>query len=470
VIHATALKLTMCTLIASILLSGRAAGDQSEPFATVTIGSDTGGSVDSTFVGFSYEKSVLSESLFRANNAALVALFRMLGRGILRVGGNSVNETTWSPQGPGLTKQRTAPRDIDQLAGFLQATDWKVIYGLNGTASEASVIADEAAYAAKSLHDRLYGFEIGNEPDLYRFNGLKPKTYGFADFLTDWESRAAKIREKVPDAAMTGPAAFDYGAYAVPFAAGEAARVSLLTEHYYRGDGLAGSSTMDLLLSPDLDLEKMLAALRQAVSVNRIANGYRVAEANSFYNGGAPGISNAFGAALWAFRFCSSLAEHGAGGVNFHGGGSSPGYTPIADDGRGNVVEVRPAFYGLLLFSMMAHGAVLTTRVSGSAGALSSFATVERDGRLDVALTNGSRAASANVRVFLPEGYTSATALVLTAPSLDSTSGVAFGGAEITPQGSWHPTKTFDFPVVGSSISVDVPPNSIILIRGKPRA
>jgi hypothetical protein len=134
VIHATALKLTMCTLIASILLSGRAAGDQSEPFATVTIGSDTGGSVDSTFVGFSYEKSVLSESLFRANNAALVALFRMLGRGILRVGGNSVNETTWSPQGPGLTKQRTAPRDIDQLAGFLQATDWKVIYGLNGTA------------------------------------------------------------------------------------------------------------------------------------------------------------------------------------------------------------------------------------------------------------------------------------------------------------------------------------------------
>jgi hypothetical protein len=467
VARAKALALATCALLASVLLSGRAAiGHQAETFATVTIGADSGMSIAPTFAGFSYEKSVLSEPLFSATNEPLVRLFRMLGRGILRVGGNSVNETTWSPFHSTPAKQVTAPADIDRLAGFLRATDWKVIYGLNATVSEAGVIADEAAYASSALGDRMYGLEIGNEPDLYRFNGLKPKTYGFADFLADWEFRAAKVRAKVPHAAMTGPAAFDYSAYAAPFAAEESTRISLLTEHYYRGNGLAATSTVDLMLSPDPDLEKMLVALSRAASDNHIAQGYRVAEANSFYNGGAPGISNAFGSALWAFAFCSSLAQRGASGVNFHGGGSSPGYTPIAD-GRGNVVAVRPVFYGLLLFSMMAHDVLLTSHVSGSADALSSLATAGRDGRLDVVLTNGSRTASAGVRVALPASIVSATALVLSAPSLDSTVGISLGGAEIEPHSPWHPAKVFDVPAERASIAIDVPPGSMVLIRAR---
>jgi hypothetical protein len=467
--RAIASRLVTGVLVAAVVLSRPAAGDQPAPSATITVGSDAGVSIDSRFVGFSYEKSALSEPLFNAGNAALVRLFRMLGPGILRVGGNSVNETSWSADGTGGAKRLTAPPDVDQLAGFLRATDWKVLYGLNGTGSEARVNADEAAYAARALDDRLYGFEIGNEPDLYRFNGLKPKTFGFADFVADWEFRAAKIKEKLPDATLTGPAAFDYGAYAVPFAAREAGRISLLTEHYYRGDGRSADSTADLLLSPDPDLENMLAALQQAASANHLASGYRVAEANSFYNGGAPGVSNAFASALWAFTFCLSLAQHGAGGVNLHGGGNSPGYTPIADDGRGNVVGVRPAFYGLLLFSMMARDAVLTSKSTGSATALASFATGGRDGRLDVALVNKSRTESASVRVLLPQSYASGTALMLSAPDLDSTAGIAFAGAEVTAKGYWRPIEAFSLPVIESSILMAVPPGSIVLIRGKLR-
>ena len=438
--------------------------------ATVTIGSATGNSVSSTFAGFSYEKSVLSEPLFTAGNTALVNLFKMLGPGILRVGGNTVNETAWSATGAGLTAAVTAPPDIDRLAGFLRATGWKVIYGLNGTTSKATLSAREAAYVARSLGNRLYGFEIGNEPDLYHSNGLKPKTYTFADFLIEWESYRAEIDKAAPHTAMTGPAvAFDYNGYTVPFAANEAGRISLLTEHYYRGDGRSATSTIDLLLSPDPNLPSILTALKEAASTNHITRGYRMAEANSFYHGGAPGISDAFGSALWALEFCFTLAENGAAGVNFHGGWEGPGYSPIAADDNGRVVEVRPVFYGMLLFSMAAHGSLLTTQIKGTATALLSYAVAETDGSLAVVLANNSRTEAVGVNLSLPQGQTSATALSLTSPSLDSTSGVTFGGSEITSQGLWKPTQIYDVPMRASSISIDVPASTVILVQAKPK-
>ena len=47
-----------------------------------------------------------------------------------------------------------------------------------------------------------------------------------------------------------------------------------------------------------------------------------------------------------------------------HGGGRSPGYTPIADD-SGGVIEARPEYYGLLLFALAGHGTLLETQLVG---------------------------------------------------------------------------------------------------------
>jgi len=43
------------------------------------------------FVGLGYEKSKLSQPLFTAGNANLISLFKLLGNGVLRIGGNSVD-------------------------------------------------------------------------------------------------------------------------------------------------------------------------------------------------------------------------------------------------------------------------------------------------------------------------------------------------------------------------------------------
>ena len=81
--------------------------------------------------------------------------------------------------------------------------------------------------------------------------------------------------------------------------------------------------------------------------------GFRMAECGSFYNGGAPNVSDAYGAALWTLDFMFALATNGCQGVNFHGGGDGTGYTPIADNGT-TVVQARPEFYGLKMFSLPA--------------------------------------------------------------------------------------------------------------------
>ena len=60
-------------------------------------------------MGFSFERSTLPTPAFEAGSADLIALFRLLGPGQLRLGGNSVDRTPWNPSGPGSTPGEVAP-------------------------------------------------------------------------------------------------------------------------------------------------------------------------------------------------------------------------------------------------------------------------------------------------------------------------------------------------------------------------
>jgi hypothetical protein len=434
--------------------------------AQVKVSSKKQGSVGPDFIGFSYEKSMLSKNLFRADNAPLIALFSKWGPGLLRIGGYSVDETTWEANGSGRTDGCTAPSDIDRLAGFLRATNWKVIYGLNATTSTPDLTAAEAAYAAQSLGDRLENFEIGNEPDIYQSNGLRPTTYTFTNFLADWDSYVTAIKAAVPDAVFSGPAsAYNSSVYTIPFANDRGNEIEQLTQHYYRADGGLATSTIDFLLTPDTTLPPTLVALTTAAKNNNIAKGFRMTETNSFYNGGAPGISDAFGTALWIVEYCFTLAQNGVVGANFHGGGDIPAYTPIADDYSGNIVGVRAEYYGMLLFSMMGPGNVLEMSVSGSAQALFSYAVARSDGTTAIVLLNNSRTDVVAVTLNLPSSAKSAHALLLTAANLDTDNGFYFGDSMIQCDGSWSATTTYNVPITSSLAWVDVPASSAILIQ-----
>src|SRR6185437_16429817 len=97
---------------------------------------------------------------------------------------------------------------------------------------------------------------------------------------------------------LTGPACASHeSTWTIPFAGAEKDRIGLLTQHYYRGNGQSASSTLALLLAGDPALPGLLKHLESAAAANGIR--YRLAEANSFYNGGAPHISDTWGTALW---------------------------------------------------------------------------------------------------------------------------------------------------------------------------
>jgi hypothetical protein len=422
----------------------------------------TSGTVPAALAGLSYEKATISSGLFSATDTTLIGCFTRLGPSILRIGGNSVDKTTWTPAGAGRTSGQVAPADIAGLAAFVQATGWRIIYGINLGANTPAAAAAEATVAAAAFGATLYGFEIGNECDLYKSNGFRPATYTVSDFITEWASYAAAIRGSVPNAPLTGPAsAGSIGSWTVPFAAAEAAGIRLLTQHYYRANGQDPTSTISLLLAGDPNLPGELAQLQSASTSDNIANGYRIAEANSFYNGGAPNVSDAYGTALWAVDFLLINALNGSAGVNFHGGGSGPGYTPIADS-SGAVVEVRPEYYGMLLVAQIPPGPMYPVTITTMLE-LTAYAVSGANGSTSLVIVNTDPANIAVATIALGASASRAVPLVLAGAGLNATEGTTLGGASIANTGAWTPIAAPTIVFTGPSLTVNVAPATAVL-------
>ncbi len=425
------------------------------------------GAVVPGLAGLSYEKAQVSTGLFSAADSTLIGCFKLLGSSLLRVGGNSVDQTTWTPGGAGgagYSSGIVAPADVTALAAFVNQCGWQIIYGINLAKSTPANAAAEAAFAASAFGSSLYGFEIGNECDLYAGNGLRPSSYTLSDFIAEWSAYANAIRAAVPNAPLTGPAAAGNVAnWTVPFAASEASQIRLLTQHYYRANGQSPSSTLALLLAGDPNLPTELQQLQNAAVANHILNGYRLAEANSFYNGGAPNVSDAYGTALWAIDFLLINAQNGSRGVNFHGGGNGPGYTPIATSGNA-VAEVRPEYYGMLFVAQIAPGPLYAVNVSTSL-LLTAYAVAGNDGATYVAIVNKDATNTAVTAIQLGAPASRAVPLVLAGTGLNATTGTTLGGAPVGNDGSWVPAPAAPVPVSGSTLNVYVPPASAVLLK-----
>jgi hypothetical protein len=401
---------------------------------TVTVSRGTpAGHVGPGFAGLSYEKAHLTDAYFSGSNAALIAMCKLLGAGVLRIGGNAVDATNWmpgaTPVAPGSVGSQIGTVDVDNLAAFLDASEWKTLYGINLKTNTPATAADEATYAAGKLGSSLIGFEIGNELDLFG--------QAYADVLTNWNAEEQAIKAAVRNAQFLGPdtggtGSGSYNGWTVPFASDEAGSIFLLTQHYYRGNGMSATSTMSQLLAPDPGLPALLDAVSNAASSNNLQGAFRLSEANSFYNHGAPGVSDALGAALWSIDFLFATALHGGTGVNFHGGGPGqdpkhPGvpfyYSPI-EEANSQVVGAKPIFYGLLLFSLAGTGDLYSTTATAGALNVSAFSVAQSDGSINVVLNNKDATTPVQASVDMGGAVSAAEAIYLQGSSLTATSGV----------------------------------------------
>jgi hypothetical protein len=151
--------------------------------ASLTVTTTPSGTIPPRFMGLSYEKSAMTYSYFHESNQHLIGLFRRLGDGVLRIGGGSVDHVMWTPDSTG-THLQVTPVEIKALAGFLQATGWLCLYGVNLATSTPALAAEEVSYAASVLGPNLLGIEIGNEPDEYGAAGnFLPETGPWRTFL-----------------------------------------------------------------------------------------------------------------------------------------------------------------------------------------------------------------------------------------------------------------------------------------------
>jgi hypothetical protein len=410
------------------------------------------------FVGLSYESAVVAANdFFTADNRTLLRLLRTLGaEGVLRIGGNTSERTLWRTQDTPAPPESfvITPFAIDRLANFLRALGWRLIYGLNLAAGTPEDAAAEAAYVARATGPQLLAFQIGNEPDGFgRWSGVRPKSYDTAAFLAEWHRFYAAIRTAVPDARFAGPDVAAETGWIAPFAdAAAPGSLVMLTRHYY-ADGPASNPAVTLarLMRSASRIGPTLAEMAAIGTTHRLP--WRIAETNSVYAGGRPRVSDSLGAALWGAELMFQIATAGGAGVNFHAGEDKV-YTPISH-GRGGGLTARPLYYGMLLFAQ-AHGDLVPARLDAGGAALATWAVRAADGALRVVLINKDARAAA-VRIEPGRRFAKSEVLRLTAPALDATAGVRFGGATVDDYGGWSPAIREDTRLDGGALVLDVP-------------
>ena len=470
-----------------------------------------------TYAGLSYELAQLTDpQFFTASNRDLVEYFRLLSlQGVLRVGGNT-SEFCWFKANASTPEPKLhlpagnlaanwmphrlfaiSPEAIDALAGFLQATGWRLIYGLNFGNSTPGRAAAEAAYVAQAVGGRLEFFQIGNEPDFYHDanNGTRPPDWGFAEYMKEWVGFAEAIGAKVPGIRLGGPDVGASSAWVTRFAAALPAefdaRVVALTGHYYaEGPPDDPRVTIERLLGGNPDIPAQTRRIEAAARA--CGRAYRMTEGNSCYRGGKPGMSDAFAAALWGGDYMLLLASLGCAGVNLHGGSSAfltaslgdhtPGmdvaktpqkvkggfYTPISTE-PGSPDRAAPIFYGMLLANQLAGGMPL--QVEGLPTGVNATAyAVQSDHGFKVAIFNKDehQALDLILRVPLnlrpPGKVRRATAWRLAAPALDSTQGVTLAGASIGEHAAWRPMQAESLPFQSETAQIRVPAASAALV------
>ncbi len=348
---------------------------------------------------------------FAASNTTLVRAFRDLcPRGVLRLGGNLSDVTLWkasaanaiAPQEAAKVRgfyewrlvnskaasERPAtigPEGIAALGGFLRATEWKVLYGLNLGTGTPERAAEEAALVAKYAGDHLLAFQVGNEADLYG-PAFREGGWNFERYWSDYQRFVKAVRARVARAPFAGPDVAVKVDWVTQFAERAKGDAVLVSSHYYAmGPAGAPGINAQKLLSNDPRLAREMPILVAAGKTVGVP--YRMTEGNSCYHGGQPGVSDAFASALWAADYLLRVAQAGYAGVNLHGGGEGY-YAPIT--GEPNATKLQPEYYGMLLAQRFAGATFVGLSVAGDASDVNAYAARAEDALLVAAVNKSS--------------------------------------------------------------------------------
>jgi hypothetical protein len=410
------------------------------------------------FTGLSYEMGQLyNADYFSAKNTALVSAFRGLSEhGVLRLGGHLSNITEWEGVGRDDPKQVRGVRHgiedywewplvdptvqrnkkgvltrraMENMRGFLDAVNWRLMYGLNFACGSAARAADEARVVSEVMGDRLMALLVGNEADGFGEDQFfRAKGYGFKEYFAEYEEWVKTIRAKVPRAPFAGPDTSGI-AWVKEFAARTKGDAVLLTSHFY-----AMGPASDPRMTAERLLQRVNAGLEEEIASARAASAaaggtpYRMDEGNSCFGGGRDGVSDAYASALWVADYMLHVACAGFVGVNMHGGGVGF-YTPIESSDKAAAAP-RPMYFGMQFAQRFAGFHVAPCGLTTDANVTAYTGT--KGGQILLAIVNKGAEA---IRVEVPEAMRAKGLTgrwVLRGPALSAKTGVRFE-AEAVP-------------------------------------
>lgn len=427
---------------------GSAAGaGAARPVTLVLSPATSGHRVSMSLASLSYETLQLTDpAFFSAHNHSLVEAFRRLNpQGVLRIGGNTSDSALWSGYHgrlPAMRARKYGPRHaftvhpqaLHTLAGFLRASGWRLVFGVNLRIGVPAMALDLARAVQRAVGDSLLAVQIGNEA-----NNYEPD---YAAFERAWLPYARVLRDAgLP---LAGP---DTGAntdWVLDYARGHGGENVFLSRHYYR-DAAPKGSIRDMLAGDD-------AFYAEAAHIVEAGAGqalpFCLTEANSYYFGGRAGVSNVFASALWGADFMLALAQRGVEGIHFHGGtlasveaslgrtakagggrslaqrraAVSSRYAPIAGDLELGF-QAQPLFHGMRFAQDFAGARFIDAQLQAPDINLTAYAA-QREDALLVALINKDLHRDAAVSVQGLPGYRPDRLVRLTAASLHSRNGV----------------------------------------------
>ncbi|MCJ1309933.1 hypothetical protein MMC25_003594 [Agyrium rufum] len=211
--------------------------------------------------------------------------------------------------------------------------------GNNGTAGRQTLI-DTIPLACKALeNEKLYHWELGNEPDLYSTSSqgtVRLPSWNESTYVQEWLNGTRTIKDGLFQACPNLTSSKYYN-YLAPSFAGTLNHlnpiktwhdgldadhnIALISSHNYIGGATQPGVTLQGTL---MNHSSTVASISHQVNESMLLANYSIpfilGETNSLYNEGAPGLSNAFGAALWGVDFNLWCASQGIQRVHMHQG------------------------------------------------------------------------------------------------------------------------------------------------------
>ncbi len=344
---------------AALAIASPITGQPPPGTATLTLNTGPAGpTVPRDFIGLSYEAMQLEDPTFFApTNVGLVQQFRALApHGVLRLGGNTSEFSWWkaTPEAPAPIRRKgivddgepapdtlfaITPQAVQALKGFLDATGWTCIYGLNLGWGTVETDVPEAEFVYKTLGSRLLSFQIGNEVDLFSRHLRDKTTWNVDTYLQQWLTIARAVQQACPNAVFGMPDVAADVSWLPQIAERWAAipnkpKVTTLSHHYYVGGPPSNPAmNIDKILQPDPKVKEY--AELATTAANRMGVKVRMTEGNTCYQAGKDGVSDVYAAALWSATYLFELMGYGYSGVNLHGGSGHATAVSVGNRFRG---------------------------------------------------------------------------------------------------------------------------------------